>query len=140
MNTPIPDNEINKELKARLNNIDVAGENFKLFVSRVTSQRASNYFLVTTQLNQPERTKCGRGWRNSTEIQVTVILSSNKGSKRLLNSATERLRQGLDDFTLPSGSGLVVNYVELFVENELVETSGANTVYRKIVRMETVIN
>ena len=136
----IPDNHINKELKARLNNLDVDGTAFKFFDSRATSSRSKNYFLLSTQLNGSRRTKCGKGWLNSTEIQVVVIHPLNTGSKALMNRATEELLNEIDDFSLPVGSGFTVNGVETYIANEIVQNEDSNVVYRKIVRMETTIN
>jgi len=140
MTTTLPDNELNKELKARLQNMEVGNEMFKFFVSRITSQKVKFYFLVTTQLNQPEVTKCGKGWRNSTEIQVTTIYPKNTGSKALMNDATDGVIREIEDFSLPVTTGLKVSTVDISVDNELVENTNSEIVYRKIVRLETLIN
>lgn len=137
MNTALPDNAINAEIKSRLHNSDVNGTDFPLYLARVTSNNAKNYYLINTQLNQSTSTKCGKGWLNSTEIQVVVILDKNDGSKKLLNEATEVLRQELEDFSL---TGFSVNNVDINIENELVTESNSEIVYQKIVRLETQIN
>lgn len=137
----LPDNEINKELKARLHNLEVGADLvlFKFFVSRVTNEKLKNYILVNTQLNQSDTTKCGKGWINSTEIQIVTILPKNSGSKALMNEATNDVIQELKDFALPLSAGIKVSLVDLDVENELVEETGSEIVYRKILRMETRI-
>lgn len=135
-----PDNEINKELFSRLNNLDVNGITFKFFVKRATSQEPKYYFLKSTQVSQPEFNKCGTGHITSTEIQVVVILPKNQGSEALLNMAVAALYVQLEDFSLPVSTGLKVNRVELSVDNDLTEETGSEVVYRKIVRMETTIN
>lgn len=137
MNTALPDNAINAEIKARLHNSDVNGVNFPLYLSRVTSANEKNYYLINTQLNQPTSTKCGKGWLHSTEIQVIVVLDTNEGSKKLLNEATELLRQELEDFSL---TGFAVNKIDLSIENELVTNTESEIVYQKIIRLEIQIN
>ena len=59
MIAPFPDNPINTELYNRLNNLDVNGTTFKFYVKQVTSDKQKFYFLKSTQLNQPDFTKCG---------------------------------------------------------------------------------
>lgn len=139
MISAFPDNQINAELKTRLNNLDVNGTIFKYYVKNVTSDNQKFYFLKSTQITQPEFNKCGTGHITSTEIQVTVILSKNKGSELILNNAVAALYSALDGFSLDAGTGLVVNRSELSVDNDLTEKTGANIVYRKIVRLETHI-
>lgn len=140
MTTSLPDNEINKELRARLHNMEIESQMFKFYVSRVTSGNPKLYFLISTQLNQPETTKCGKGWINSTEIQVVTIFHKNKGSKYLMNLATDGVIQELEDFSLPSSTGMKVSTVDISVDNELIEDTRSEVVYRKIIRMETTID
>ncbi|MEM6814899.1 MAG: hypothetical protein AAF600_10945 [Bacteroidota bacterium] len=134
-----PNNDINRELKARLNNLDVGGTNFRIFDSRVTTNNIRNYILISTQLNQPEFNKCGDGWENSTEIQIIVRSKKNQGSKALLNQAAQSVLDELQDFSLPVSTGLAVNSVVLSDVNELVDDRGSEIVYQKILRMETSI-
>lgn len=136
MITALPDNEINKELKARLNNMEVGTATFKFYVSRVTSAKDSFYFLVGTQLNQPDNSKCGTGWIHATELQIITRFPKNTGSKALLNEATNDVIQELKDFSLPVITNMSVNLVSLNVENELIEDTASEIVYRKILRME----
>lgn len=138
MIAPFPDNAINTELYNRLNNLDVNGTTFKFYVKQVTSDKQKFYFLKSTQLNQPDFTKCGTGYINSTEIQVVAILPKNSGSELILNNAVAALFTELEDFNV-SGA-LNVSKVELSVDNDLTEDIGGDIVYRKIVRMELTIN
>ena len=135
-----PDNDINAELKSRLDNLDVNGNEYKFYVKRVTSQKQKFYFLKSTKLNSPFETKCGTGHITPTQIQATVIQPKNVGSELILNNAIAALFNLLEDFSLPSSTGLVVNRHVLSVINDLEEDIGGDTVYRKIVLMETTIN
>lgn len=139
MITTLPDNAINTELKARLHNMEVGGETFKFYVTNVTSAKVKNYFLVGTQLNLPKHTNCGVGWFNETVIQVVTIYPKNTGSKALMNDATNDVIQELEDFSLPVLTGLIVSLVTLDIENELIEDTASEVVYRKIIRMKTTI-
>ena len=134
MNAQLPDNALNAELKTRLDNLNVNGVVFPFFVGRVGATNPKNYFLVTTQLNDVEETKCGKGWRNSTEIQVIVRQPINLGSKELLNQATEAARQALEDLTI---FGYAINRQEFYIFNELIEERESEIIYQKIIKLET---
>lgn len=131
----LPDKYIRKEIYDRLHNAVINGSTFPCYTSRVTSSTPDQYYLISTQLNNPEYNKCGNGWENSTEIQVIVRLHKNSGSKVLLDDATQELLTELDDFSLPVSTGLKVNWVDLTVENEIVDEQASEIVYQKIVRM-----
>ena len=139
MTAQLPDNEINKELRSRLHNMEIGAHRFKFHISRATSARDKFYFLVSTQLNQKDANKCGNGWLNSTEIQVVCIFPKNTGSKNIMNLASNGVIEELQDFTLPSSTGLKVNLVDLSIDNEIVEDTKSEVVYRKIIRLETNI-
>nr|WP_299488595.1 hypothetical protein [uncultured Allomuricauda sp.] len=135
-----PDNAINTEIKARLHNAGVDGKTFPLFTGRATNSKAKQFFLISTQLNDPNFNKCGDGWENSTEIQIIVRLNKNSGSKALLNNATQEVLTQLSDFSLPGSTGLTVNKIQLSTPNEVVLTEGNEIIYQKIIRMETLIS
>jgi hypothetical protein len=140
MNTANPDKHIRKEIYDRIHNMEVGGQTFKCFDDRATSSNTKNYFLLSTQLNQPNRTKCGRGWINSTEIQVVTRQPKNHGSRVLLDDAVNGVLEELDGFTLPTASGMKVSLWELSIDNELSQEAGGEIVRVKILRLETTIN
>lgn len=140
MNTIIPDKHIRKEIYDRIHNAEVNGITFKCFDNRVTSSNAKNYFLLSTQLNQPNRTKCGRGWLNSTEIQVITRSPKNQGSRVLLDNAVNEVISLLEDFSLPTATGLKVIINDLSVDNELTDFEGAEIINIKIIRLTTTVN
>jgi hypothetical protein len=140
MNTLNPDKHIRKEIYDRIHNAEINGITFKCYDTRVTSDNVKNYFLIGTQLNQPNRTKCGRGWINSTEIQVIVISKKNQGSRVLLDDAVNECLVELDNFSLPTLSGMKVSINNLSIDNEIVDVQGGEIVYTKILRLETTIN
>jgi len=140
MNTGNPNKYIRKEIYDRIHNADIGGIIFKCFDSRVTSEDIKTYFLISTQLNQPSRTKCNRGWINSTEIQVIVRTFKNTGSRVLIDDAVDEVLTELDEFSLPVGTGLHVSISELSVDNEFVQDVGGEIIYTKIMRLETTIN
>ena len=140
MNTLNPDKYIRKEIYDRIHNAEVNGIMFKCFDTRVGNGNYKNYFLITTQLNQPNRTKCGRGWINSTEIQVIVISKKNQGSRILLDDAVNECLVELDNFSLPSQTGMKVSLNNISIDNEIVDVRGGEITYTKILRLETTIN
>ena len=140
MNTANPDKYIRKEIYDRIHNAEVNGVLFKCFDSRVTSTNVKNYFLISTQLNQPNRTKCNRGWLNSTEIQVIVISPKNTGSRVLMDDAVNEVLTELDNFALPTATGMSVSLSEISLDNEFVNVTGAEIVYTKVIRLEITIN
>lgn len=140
MNTGNPDKFIRKEIYDRLHNQEVNGVNFKCYDSRLTSSNDNQYFLIGTQLNLPNNTKCNRGWLNNTEIQVVVRTKKNTGSRVLLDDAVDLVLIELDSFSLPSSSGMKVSLSELTIDNELTEETTSEIFYTKIIRIETTIN
>lgn len=140
MNTGNPDKHIRKEIYDRLHNSEVNTLTFKCYDTNVTSANDNQYFIIGTQLNQPNRTKCNRGWINSTEIQVVVRLKKNVGSRVLLDDAIDLVLTELDSFSLPVLSGFKISLSELSIENELVEETPSEIFYTKILRIETTIN
>lgn len=140
MNTANPDKHIRKEIYDRLHNSEVNTLTFKCYDTNVTSANDNQYFLIGTQLNQPNRTKCNRGWLNSTEIQVVVRTKKNTGSRVLLDDAVDHVLTELDSFSLPVLSGMKVSLSEISIENELVEDTQSEIFYTKILRIETTIN
>lgn len=137
MSSVIFDNEINLEVYNRLNGLTVDGVTCPLYVSKVTSEDVKNYYLINTQLNLKESTKCGDGWDNSTEIQVVSIEPLNVGSKKMLNNMTNAALVALSNFDFAAAS---VNEFDINVENELVENTNQSVVYRKILRLRIKIN
>lgn len=139
-NTKNPNKHIRKEIYDRIHNADVDGVTFKCFDSRVPSSDEKNYFLINTQLNQPNRTKCGRGWINSTEIQVICITKTNEGSRVLMDNAVDEVLEELEEFTFPTSVGMKVNLDELSIDNEIIEKKHGEITYTKIIRLQTTIN
>jgi hypothetical protein len=140
MTAILPDKYIRKEIYDRIHNMDIGGTLFKCYDTRATQSGAMEYTLVSTQLNQPEDTKCGGGWSNSTEIQVIIITEKNTGSRVLLDDAVQEVLSELNDFSLPVATGLRVSNSKLSVDNEIIDDVGSKIAYRKIVRMQTTIN
>lgn len=139
MNTLNPDKYIRKEIADRIHNTEVDGIMVKCYDSRVTSINPSEFFLISTQLNQPNRTKCGRGWINSTEIQVIVRRGKNEGSRLFMDNLVNEVMIELDAFSLPVISGFTVSLDELSIDNEIVENTGSEIIYTKILRLQTTI-
>lgn len=136
MNADLPNKHIRKEIYDRLNNSTIGGETFPVFTERATNSNSKNYYLISTQLNNQEFNKCGNGWENSTEIQVIVRRKRNEGTKVLLDDAVQNVLTELQDFSLPSATGLKVNRIELSIANEIVDERGSEIVYQSIIRME----
>jgi hypothetical protein len=140
MNTANPDSFVRKEIRARLHNMEVDTLTIPCFDNRVVNSNSKNYILISTQLNQPNRTKCGRGWINSTELQVVVRQDKNTGSRVLLDNITTQVIEELDDFQLPTMDGMKVSLVELSVDNEFSQELQGEIITVKVVRLETTIN
>lgn len=139
MNANYPNKYIRSEIYDRLHNADINGTTFPVFTERATVSNSKNYYLISTQLNTQTFNKCGNGWDNSTELQVIVRRRKNEGTKLLLDDAVQEALTELDDFSLPSTTGLKVNRVELSVDNEIVDERGSEIVYQTIIRMLTSI-
>ncbi len=135
-----PDKHIRKEIYDRIHNAEVDGVVIKCYDSRVTANDPEQYFLISTQLNQPNRTKCGRGWINSTEIQVISRQKKNVGSRAFLDDMVNEVLEELDQFSLPASTGFKVSVNDLSIDNEIVEETKSEIFYTKILRLETTIN
>lgn len=140
MNTIVPDKFIRKEIYDRIHNMDINGTMFKCFDTRSTANDQDFYTLVSTQLNQPELSKCGNGWSNSTEIQIITRYPKNTGSRVMIDDAVNEVIEELTEFSLPVSTGLKVNQQQLSIDNEIVNVERGEIVYTKIVRLETTIN
>jgi len=135
-----PDKYIRKEIYDRIHNAEVDGIVVKCYDSRVTANDPEQYFLISTQLNQPNRTKCGRGWINSTEIQIIVRRPKNEGTRVFLDNLVNEVLVELDEFSLPAITGFKVNLDDLTIDNEIVEETKSEIFYTKILRLETTVN
>jgi len=140
MNTANPDKYVRKEIYDRIHNAEISGIMVKCYDTRATVGSDKQYYLISTQLNQPERTKCNRGWLNSTEIQCIVIRKKNEGSRVFLDDMTDKVLTELDDFSLPLASGMKVSLSEVSIDNEVADDSGSEIYYSKIIRLESTIN
>lgn len=140
MNTNLPDKHIRKEIYDRIHNMEVDGVTFKCYNQRTVAKNDKQYFLVTTQLNQPNRSKCGRGWFNSTEIQVVVRKPKNFGSVLLLDNAVDSVLTELESFSLPISSGMKISEDDVSVDNQIEEITGGEIIYTKILRLVSKVN
>jgi len=136
----LPDKWIRKAIYDAINGMTVDGNTFACYTEQTGTNTDQYYTLISTQLNEPDNTKCGRGWINDTEVQVIVRTSRNQGSKLLLDNATDTVITALDALSLDVASGMVINDKDVAVVNEFSTEVIGQVVYRKILRLTSRIS
>ena len=132
----LPDKHIRKAIHAAVHNMTVNGVKFPCYTEQTgIAGSVKRFTLISTQLNQPTYTKCGKGWRNTTQVQVIVIAAVNQGSKVLIDDASEALIDALEVLQVSHSSGMRINKRDVAVLNEFSDESGTGIVYRKVIQL-----
>lgn len=135
----LPDKWIRKAIYDAINGMTVDGQVFPCYTEQTGTNTDDYFTLISTQLNESDNTKCGRGWINDTEVQVIVRAPRNQGSKLLVDNATDTVISALDSLSLDGLSGMVINEKDVSVVNEFSDETIGEVVYRKILRLTTRI-
>ena len=138
----LPDKWIRKAVYDAVNGIVVDGETINCYDSRIPSNE-DNYILLTTQTNNVnKRNKCEYSWESSILIDIVTRykLTGNTGSRLLADNILDKVRELTDDLTLDVASGLKIVWQIQSFPNDLVSTSENEIVYRKLIRIEFLID
>lgn len=132
----LPDKHIRKAIHGAIHNMTVNGVKFPCYTEQTgIAGSVKRFTLISTQLNVPTFTKCGRGWRNTTQVQVIVISAVNQGSKVLMDDAASAVIDALEVLQIDQTSGMRINKRDVSVINEFSDESGTGIVYRKIIQL-----
>jgi hypothetical protein len=138
----LPDKWIRKAVYDVVNNITVGGETIFCYDTRLTGKPRDNYIILSTQSNEVDkRTKCSYDWQSSILIDIFTRykLSGNTGSRLLADNIMDAVRGLTDTLTLDVASGLtIVTQAQSFPSDLVVETSN-EIIYRKLMRIEFLI-
>lgn len=137
--TENPNKYIRKEIFNRVSGMVIGGITFKVFdsVGYITSEKA--YVVVMSQLNQPLNTKCNKGWINNTEIHIIYKSDKKQGSRLGIDDAVQELLNRLDNFSI-TDTEVTCSRSEIYMDEDTVEETDSEIIYRKVVRLETIIN
>ena len=138
----LPDKWIRKAVYDAVNGIVVDTKTINCYDSRIPSNE-DNYILLTTQTNNVnKRNKCEYSWESSILIDIVTRykLTGNTGSRLLADNILDKVRELTDDLTLDVASGLKIVWQIQSFPNDLVSTSENEIVYRKLIRIEFLID
>lgn len=143
MNKTLPDKWVRKAVYDTINNITVDGLLIPCYDTHVTynaqSDEPQHYVLMTTQTNDVEkRNKCE--WFYESSILLDVITSfsgaGNNGSRLLADNITDACRNALQDLTLAPESDLEIVTETMNFPADISTDTGAETIFRKFIRLE----
>lgn len=143
INLALPDKYIRKSLFDLINGIVVNSNEIKIYDTRITGASIpQHYVLMTTQTNSvDESVKCGYRWESSILLDIVTRYDSqgNTGSRLLADDITEAIR-GLLENKLTLGGGLNVIKQDLDFPNDISTVTENEVIYRKLIRIELLIN
>jgi hypothetical protein len=143
MNKTLPDKWVRKAVYDEVNNIVVSGKTIPCYDSRITGRTIpQHYILMTTQTNLVDKAnKCEYRWESSIllDIITTYKSSGNTGSRLLADNIADSVRNLTDSLTLGAGSGLsIISQIQSFPNDISTITTNEN-IFRKLIRIEFVI-
>ena len=140
----LPDKWIRKAIYNAINGIVVNGYSIPCFDTRVPNNDKRNYYVImSTQSNEVAKdTKCGYKWRSSILLDITTIydVDGNTGSRLMADDILNTVRQNTDALILDVTSGLEIVTQNQSFPNDLMATNVNKIVYRKLMRIEFLIN
>jgi len=142
MDKALPDKYIRKAVFDAVNNITVDGETIFCYDTRLTGKPRDNYIILSTQSNEVDkRTKCGYDWQSSILIDIFTRykLSGNTGSRLLADNILNEVRSLTDSLTLDVASGLTIVTQQQSFPSDLVTETSNEIIYRKLMRIEFLI-
>jgi len=141
MTLNLPDKEIRKAIYTLVNGIVVDTNTINCYDTYVPITSPSYYILMTTQTNRViEATKCGDRWESSILLDIVTRYqkTGNPGSRLLADNIADAVRALLvTDLTL---TGLNVVHQKLDFPNDLTSQTENENIFRKLIRVELIIN
>ena len=143
MNKTLPDKWVRKAVYDAINDIVVDDFVIPCYDTHVTynaqKDEPSHYVLMTTQTNDTEkRNKCE--WFYESSILLDILTSfggaGNNGSRLLVDNITDACRNALQDLTLDVASGLEIVKERMDFPADITTDVGAETIFRKFIRLE----
>jgi len=139
----LPDKWIRKAVYDAINDIVVDNETIPCYDSKVTGNPQEKYTILSTQTNGVNKSnKCEYQWESSILVEVIVRerLTSNAGSRLSADNIMNSVKSQTNNLNLDILSNLeIVSQIQSF-PNDIVEDTSSDIVYRKLMRIEFLIN
>ena len=139
----LPDKWIRKAVFDAINNIVVDTKTIKCYDTRATGSDDDNYILLSTQSNEVNKSnKCEYQWESSILIDIITKykLSGNTGSRLLADNILNEVRNLTNSLTLDVASNLDIIWQKQSFPSDIVSETPNEIVYRKLMRIEFLIN
>lgn len=144
MNKTLPDKYIRKAVYNAINNITVDGVKIPCYDSYETTRVEKNaYVLLSTQTNTVSKTnKCEYQWESSILIDIVTKYKrpGKTGSRLFADNICDEIRRLTDALTLDVASNLTVVWQIQSFPNDLTSMGENETVFRKFIRIEMLLN
>ena len=140
----LPDKWVRKAIYDTINNIVVNTYNIPCFDTRVPKNDKRNFYVImSTQSNEVDKTnKCENVWES--QILLDVITSydviGNTGSRKMADDILDAIKTATDALVLDVASGLKIISQKQSFPSDLNLVTQNKIVYRKLMRIEFLIN
>ena len=144
MNKNLPDKWIRKAVFDLVDGITVDGNIINCFDTRVTGNvKPEHYIIMSTQSNEVlDVNKCEKQWQSYILIDVvtTYLAPGNTGSRLLADNIMDEVRSLTDTLNIDAASGMYVHKLVQSFPNDITNTTSNQNIFRKLMRIELVIN
>ena len=140
----LPDKWIRKAVYTAINNIVVNTYQIPCFDTRVPNNDKRNFYvLMTTQSNEVNKNiKCEHRWESQILLDVVTAydVNGNTGSRKMADDILDAIKTATDTLTLDVASGLEIITQSQSFPSDLNTITQNEIVYRKLMRIEFLIN
>jgi len=144
MTKTLPDKWIRKAVYNAINNTVVNTFAIPCFDTRVPMNDKRNFYVImSTQSNEVDKSvKCGYRWESQILLDVITSydINGNTGSRLMADDILNSIKTLTDNLTLDISSGLEIITQSQSFPSDLVSTTKNEIVYRKLMRIEFLIN
>ena len=144
MTKNLPDKWIRKAVHTAINDIYVNTYAIPCFDTRVPKNDKRNFYvLMSTQSNEVDKSiKCEYRWESQIVLDVITAydINGNTGSRKMADDILDAIKNATDNLTLDVASGLEIITQRQSFPSDLNTVTPNEIVYRKIMRIEFLIN
>lgn len=143
MSKTLPDKWLRQAVFNQINNIVVDGVTIPCYDYNVTGTPSNAYVLLTSQQSPSVNdNKCGIKWNSSILIDIVTKyqLSGNTGSRLLADNIADQVRSLTSNLILDVTSGLIIVWQRQDFEPDLNQETENEIIFRKLLRIECLIN
>ena len=141
MDKQLPDKWIRKAIFEAINDVTVDDKTIPCYDTMVVGQSNDYYVILSTQSNEVDRSlKCGYRWNSNIIIDVTGVYDGNKSGRVKVDNILDKVRDLTKDLALDVASGLEIIDVKQSFPSDIVSTRENKIIYRKLIRLELLIN